>query len=242
MIDDTNHSLPQARNVGAPKHLSCLPPVLCQNSVRRASGGPSANQRRDRRPRQSNGRDESPVGRPPNPWRTHEVRHRGGRADRLSADAEAAHAALPEMADVPRQSRPGSSLPRCFHRSHRAPARIARFGLAVRTQTVAPPPLARQRQPRGIGRVERSAAKSVRSSSRGMGTQTGTAAPGGGAIARGSGGGGRPARPRLRREPRAASMRRTAWGSVTAPRIRRRPPPRSHTSTSNPNTPWSKRA
>ena len=38
------------------------------------------------------------------------------------------------------------------------------------------------------------------------------------------------------------STRRTAAGSVTAPRIRRGPPQRSHTSTSNPNTRWSTRA
>ena len=36
--------------------------------------------------------------------------------------------------------------------------------------------------------------------------------------------------------PSAARSRRTAWGSVTAPRIRRRPPQRSHTSTAKPNT------
>ena len=42
--------------------------------------------------------------------------------------------------------------------------------------------------------------------------------------------------------PSAARSRRTAWGSVTAPRIRRRPPQRSHTSTSKPNTRWSSRA
>ena len=42
--------------------------------------------------------------------------------------------------------------------------------------------------------------------------------------------------------PSAARSRRTAWGSVTAPRIRRRPPQRSHTSTSRPNTRWSSRA
>jgi hypothetical protein len=40
--------------------------------------------------------------------------------------------------------------------------------------------------------------------------------------------------------PSAARSRRTAWGSVTAPRSR--PPQRSHTSTSNPNTRWSNRA
>ncbi len=43
--------------------------------------------------------------------------------------------------------------------------RIARFGLAARTQTVAPPPPARQRPPRSIGRTERSAERSARTSS-----------------------------------------------------------------------------
>ena len=63
-----------------------------------------------------------------------------------------------------------------------------------------------------------------------------------GAIARGSGGGaGRPGGG-SGASPSAARSRRTAWGSVTAPRIRRRPPQRSHTSTSNPNTRWSNRA
>jgi hypothetical protein len=45
-----------------------------------------------------------------------------------------------------------------------------------------------------------------------------------------TGGGGSAAR------PSAASSRRTAWGSVTAPRIRRGPPQRSHTRTSIANT------
>jgi transposase len=58
--------------------------------------------------------------------------------------------------------------------------RIACFDLAARTQTVAPPPPARQRPARGIGRAERSA----HTSSRGMGKQTGPAAPGGGAMTR----------------------------------------------------------
>ena len=66
--------------------------------------------------------------------------------------------------------------------------------------------------------------------------QTGPAAPGWGARstvgqAAGTGrpGGGSAA------NPSAAKSRRTAWGSVTAPRIRRGPAQRSHTSTSTPN-------
>jgi hypothetical protein len=58
------------------------------------------------------------------------------------------------------------------------------------------------------------------------GQVAGTGRPGGGSAA----------------SPSAARSRRTAWGSVTAPRIRRGPPQRGHTRTSNPNTRWSNRA
>ena len=69
-----------------------LPRALDQ-ALRPPSGGPPADQRGDHRPHQNDGRDESPVGRPENPWRTHEARHRRGRAHRLPADAEAARTA-----------------------------------------------------------------------------------------------------------------------------------------------------
>jgi hypothetical protein len=58
------------------------------------------------------------------------------------------------------------------------------------------------------------------------GQAAGTAPPGGGSAA----------------SPSPTSTRRTAWGSVTAPRIRRRPPQRSHTRISIANTRWSNRA
>jgi hypothetical protein len=67
----------------------------------------------------------------------------------------------------------------------------------------------------------------------GVSRRTGTAAPGGAS---------RRVRPRgrhaaaVRRRPSAASTRRTACGSVTAPRIRRGPPQRSQTSTWIANT------
>ncbi len=83
-----------------PMAAAPLPRAL-DHALRPASGWPSADQRRDRRPRQKNGRDESLVGRPPNPWRTHEARHRGGRADRLPADPQATLTALPDVARVP---------------------------------------------------------------------------------------------------------------------------------------------
>ena len=54
------------------------------------------------------------------------------------------------------------------------------------------------------------------------GQAAGTGRPGGGSAAR----------------PSAAKTRRTAWGSVTAPRIRRGPPQRSHTRISIANTRW----
>ena len=76
--------------------------------------GPSAGQRGDRRPRQTNGRDESLVGRAPNPRRTHEARRRGGRADRLPAAPEAAHT-LDGPADrgrLPERHRAGLPSPR----------------------------------------------------------------------------------------------------------------------------------
>jgi tRNA synthetases class I (E and Q), anti-codon binding domain len=56
------------------------------------------------------------------------------------------------------------------------------------------------------------------------------------AIARGLGDRDAPSRRRLGARPRAASSRRTACGSVTAPRIRRGPPQRGHTRTSIANT------
>ena len=65
-------------------------PGALDEALRPPSGGPPADQRGDHRPHQKNDGDESPVGRPENPWRTQEARHRGGRANRLPADAEAA--------------------------------------------------------------------------------------------------------------------------------------------------------
>jgi hypothetical protein len=79
--------------------------------------------------------------------------------------------------------------------------RIARFGLAARTQTVAPPPPARQRPPRGIGRAERSAERSARTSSARWASRRDRRRRGG-AIARArSGGGAGPPRRRLGGEP-----------------------------------------
>ena len=79
---------------------------------------------------------------------------------------------------------------------------------------------------------------------RGWADKTSTAAPGGGGD-RGAGGQAAwTARPGggWAASPGALSNRRTAWGAVTAPRIRRGPPQRSHTRTSMANTRWSSRA
>jgi hypothetical protein len=46
-------------------------------------------------------------GRPENPWRTQEARHRGGRTDRLPANVEAARTPVADLAHVPRQPCPG---------------------------------------------------------------------------------------------------------------------------------------
>src|SRR5438552_10006522 len=48
----------------------------------------------------------NPLWGPTNPWRTPEARYRRGRANRLSADAEAASPAVSGVADVPRQPCP----------------------------------------------------------------------------------------------------------------------------------------
>jgi len=45
-------------------------------------------------------------GTPPNPWRTGKAGHRRGGTHRLSATSEAAHPAVPDLADLPRP-RPG---------------------------------------------------------------------------------------------------------------------------------------
>ena len=107
--------------------LTRVPRALDQ-ALRSASGGPSTDQRRDRRPRQSNGRDESLVGCSPNPWRTHEARHRGSRADRRLADPQATLTALPALARVPHQPCPG---PRRCRFLHGAPAGLRRLFVLV---------------------------------------------------------------------------------------------------------------
>src|SRR5262249_58988688 len=85
-----------------------------------ASRGPPARQGRDQGSGLTHGCGESLVGRPPNPWRPPEARPRGGRAHRLPTTPEAAHAAVPDLADVPRQPRPGLGLPRFLHGAHGA--------------------------------------------------------------------------------------------------------------------------
>jgi hypothetical protein len=74
------------------------------------------------------------------------------------------------------------------------------------------------------GRLGEQTRPAARESGRENGTsgRASLAVPGGGSAA----------------SPSATSMRRTAAGSVTAPRIRRRPPQRSQTSTSIANTRW----
>src|SRR3989449_2904455 len=99
-----------------------------QLSGRPTGGRPPVNAEINHRPGQENGRGESPVGCPQNPWRAPEARHRRGRAHRLPADAEAPHTALADLAYIPDQSPPGPGRPRFLHGSHNAPARALHPG------------------------------------------------------------------------------------------------------------------
>ena len=88
-------------------------------ALRAAHPGPPARQHRDHRPRQKNGRRESPVGRAQNPWRAPETRDRRSRAHRLQADLELTASALADVANIPRQPRPRSRLYRFLHGADR---------------------------------------------------------------------------------------------------------------------------
>src|SRR6516165_4188350 len=61
-------------------------------------------------------------------WRAAEAGDRGGRAHRLPAAPEAAHPAVPDRADVPRQPRPGPGLHGFLHGPHRELAGALRPG------------------------------------------------------------------------------------------------------------------
>ena len=94
----------------------------------------------------THGRREPPVGRPTNPWRTPEARHQRGRAHRLSVHAEAASAAVSDLANITRQPCPGFGLPRFLHGPHCAlarPLRSRRAGSPSPTRR----PLQRDRAP-----------------------------------------------------------------------------------------------
>ena len=122
---------PESGPAGGRLSSSCRPTPSCGGSgAASASTGPSSPAglrwaARRSAPRsaalvRTNGRGESPVGRPENPWRTPEARHRRGRAHRLPADPEAAHPAVADLAHVPHQPRPGPRRHRFLHRPHRA--------------------------------------------------------------------------------------------------------------------------
>ena len=74
----------------------------------------------------AHGRGESTLGCTTRPCRAPQARHHPLGAYRFPTAAEAAHTAIPDVADVPRQSRPGSRLLRFLHGSHGRPARTLR--------------------------------------------------------------------------------------------------------------------
>src|SRR4029453_15245134 len=102
-----------------------LPPVLDQ-ALRPAHRRPPACQRRDQSPGRANGHGESALGCATYSCRAPQARHRRVRANRVSADAEAAHTAIPDLADVPRQPCPRFRPPRLLHGSHHRPTRPLR--------------------------------------------------------------------------------------------------------------------
>src|SRR5262249_52668513 len=57
---------------------------------------------KSRRPGHQHGHREPSLGRPENPSRTSQARHPSSRTHRLQAAPEAAHHAVPDLADVPR--------------------------------------------------------------------------------------------------------------------------------------------
>src|SRR5436309_3184580 len=128
-----------------PRHrppLATAPgPRTLDQALRPAHRGPPARQRRDQGPRHANGRRQPALGRPANPRRAPQARPRRGRAHRLPADAEAALAAVADLANVSNQSCPGLGRDRFLHRSHRSAPRSLR------------PRLARPRAPRPPGGV-----------------------------------------------------------------------------------------
>src|SRR2546425_3080481 len=97
------------------------PPLrrLLDQTLRSPPCGTAARQPPDQNTRPTNGSGQSSLGRAPNPWRAAEARNRGGRAYGLPAAPEAAHTAVPDLADVPRQPCPGPGLHRLLHGPHR---------------------------------------------------------------------------------------------------------------------------
>src|SRR2546427_2569426 len=91
-----------------------LPRVLGR-TLRSPRGGTPARKPPDPGSRRTNGSGQSSLGRASHPWRTAEAGNRGGRAYGLPAALDAAHTAVPDVANVPRQPCPGPSLHRFLH-------------------------------------------------------------------------------------------------------------------------------
>src|SRR5438093_4141047 len=91
-----------------------LPRVLGQ-TLRSPCGGTPARKPPIQGSRRTNGCGQSSLGRASNPWRTAEAGNRGGRAYGLPADAEAALAAVADVANVSNQSCPGLGRDRFLH-------------------------------------------------------------------------------------------------------------------------------
>src|SRR5712664_3083157 len=120
-----------------------LPRVLDQAlwpPDRRSPGRPCRDQGFDH----PHGHREPPLGRPTNPWRVPEARHRRGRAYRLPAHAEAPLTAVADLANLPDQSCPRLGRDRFLHRAHRPIAR-ALCPCHPRPPSPARPPLQRHR-------------------------------------------------------------------------------------------------
>src|SRR5438445_3704667 len=102
-----------------------LPRALDQ-AVRPAHRRPAARQRRGQDADHPHGRSQSALGCSQNPRGAVEARHSCCRAHRLSAAPEAVHSTVPDLANLPRQPRPGPGFHRPLHRPQRPPAGVLR--------------------------------------------------------------------------------------------------------------------
>src|SRR6266446_7401379 len=85
---------------------------------------PAADQRRDSKTGENDGRSQCGLGRTTNSWGTAQAGNRGFRTYGFPTHAETEHDGVPDVANLPRQSRTRPRVDRLLHRTDRSVARV----------------------------------------------------------------------------------------------------------------------